>query len=199
MTVMTRVLRVGLASVSATIWVACESLPRVDTDRLAGTSFAAYRTFAFLPEVAGGGDPAFGPSAREVAVEALASKLEAKGLKLVEQGEAELLVGIGVSAEREWERGTVRFETYTTRTGVHTPLADVPIREDTWSVHAGDSVEWEATDGTLMRTVVVDVFESVSKRHLWRGTSTYRRGSRSLDLDDLHERVQAIAQHLPED
>ncbi len=196
----TALLFLGLA---ASALAACATAPKVEIDRLAGADLASHDTFALLPErSAGVDDPAFGPTAKAAAEQALVAELRARGLRRVEPDEAALLASVGATSRTRLEPvGTTvawtRPHVHRSTTGVRTPVGDVPLSQRT-VVHPGTSYAVSGPTGeATQRTVVVDLVEAESGKLVWRGTSTDRRARRSIDPDDLRERVRAIVGEFP--
>lgn len=184
--------------------LACATPPRVEVDRPAGEDLSGFETFAVREDGSTSDDPAYGPSARAAARSALVAELRARGLERVDDAEAaDLLVSVGVFSESRLEGGDVYVTPGTTgmhrhTTGVRTPVGDVPLSESHHPVHHPPHVTTTPATEVISRTVVVDVFEARSQRLLWRGTSRDARTSRrQIDLDDLRERVRAIASEFP--
>jgi uncharacterized protein DUF4136 len=181
--------------------LACATTPRVDVDRMPGADLTRYETFALAPETNAGNDPAYGPTAREAARTALVGELRARGLELIADPErADALVAVRIATHTRLEGGEepTPDDVYVERqrTGVRTPVGDVPLGEERNVVHRR-GLDDLSTREVLTRAVVVDFFDADSKQLVWSGTSREPRSREEIDLEDLRERVRAIASQFP--
>ena len=192
-----------LALASVLALAGCATSPRVEIQRVDGNALADCETFAIRPDAAAGlADPALGPEALRVAQEELTLSLRGRSYRLSTPADAQLLVAVGVTSGLRPESAdsvmvSPGYDVYTHQAGIGTPLGGVPVRRDTVVVPRTDTISIPSS-GELERTVVVDVFDARTQQLLWRGTSTIRRASRQrIDLDELRERVRAIAGRFP--
>ena len=187
----------------ALTFTACATSPRVKVERVEGSALAGYDTFAVRPDAVGSNaDPALGPEALREAQEELTLSLRGRSYRLATPGDAQLLVAVGTTMGSRLQGGDSMihpggYDVVTREAVIATPIGGVPVARDTAVVPRTDVISSPASLD-VQRTVVVDVFDAKTQQLLWRGTSTMRGGSsQHIDLDDLRERVRAIAARFP--
>ena len=189
--------------VAAALAMACAAPPRVEVDRLADADLSAPKTFAIDVDRLAAGEPAWGPSARETARETLAEALRARGLASAEDAaSADLVVAVGIRSETRVEsepdvRAGDDVHVHRRRTGLRTPVGDVPLAEEAHVHHHPRAGTTVAERTIRARTVVVEVYEAGSERLVWQATSRAARSREEIDLEDLARRLRAIAARFP--
>lgn len=142
-------LLLGLATLAL---AACASSPKVNVDSDPSAKFSEYRTYSWLaqPKVAS-------PLLQQRLVDGVNKQLQAKGLKLVQAGE--ITVAANVATEQKQSLTT---------------FYDTPSYAG-WGwrgMGPGMGTATTTVDNYEVGTLVIDLFDTASKRAIWRGVAT---------------------------
>jgi len=187
----------------ALLSLACASSVPVRVEREPGPGLARFETYAFASDLdAAPMDPAFGPDARRLVRDELELSLRARGYRLAHEDDADMLISVGTTTAQVIDHREVHvwpaYDVYTQRTGVATPVGDVPLGSRTTVVPRSPELDAAPTTPRTERTVVMDVFDAETKDLLWRGTAELRGGTaKSASRDALIARVRAIVARFP--
>jgi len=179
------------------------SLP-VSVEKEPGPALARFETYAFVSEVESAPmDPAFGPNAQRLVRDELELSLRTRGYQLAHPDDADMLISVGTTTATQigsrevhvWPSG---YDVYTQRSGVATPVGDVPLSSRTTVVPRSPELDSEPAYERTERTVVMDVFDAETKDLLWRGSSVMPSASaKHANPEALVARVRAIVQRFP--
>jgi hypothetical protein len=182
----------------------CASSIPVRVEREPGPDLARFETYAFASDLESAPmDPAFGADARRLVRDELELSLRARGYRLAHPDDADMLISVGTTTAKVTDDREVHewpaYDVTTQRTGVATPVGDVPLGSRTTVVPRAPELD-PPTTPRAGRTVVMDVFDAETKDLLWRGTAEFRGGTaKKADADALLSRVRAIAARFPSD
>lgn len=152
-----------VALVFAVLLSACAATPTVKTDFDPGVNFSRFRTYSWVTKPDGGS-----PLMQQRIVDGIDSRLQARGWKLVPNGEVHVAAHVTSQERQVFNTTSVGYLGW----GGFGPAAPNSMTTvDTFEV------------GTL----VVDLFDGATKRGLWRGTA-------SGTLQDDPARMNAMLQ-----
>lgn len=180
------------------VFMASCSAVQVDSNYDKSANFARFRTFRWVeaPPV-GVGDPRVDDTVLQARVKmAVNRELEAKGLKRVDSGDADLLVNYFVTVEEKMTGENVN-DKYGYSPGSNWSQGE---RQGwSWGLGADDTLSVPATyyeEGS----VIIDMVDPTTKRLIWRGSA---RTVVDLDSDDetrrarLNEAVARVFEQYP--
>ncbi len=159
-----------LASVLVACLAACASTPTVYTDHSPTANFSQYDSYTWSPDLQG-----MSPLVQERVVAAIDAQLQAKGWRRAAEG-GDVTVVVRASTEAKQD-----VDTY-----YEQPMWGGWGWRNSWMYGPGypTTTVRNYTEGTL----VVDMFDTASKRAIWRGTAT---GTVSKDPQKNATAVQA--------
>lgn len=154
-----------LITIAALILTACASAPKVNIDSDPTVKFSEYRTYSWLAE------PKFGsPLVQQRLVDSINKRMQAKGLTLVQNGEIAIAANVATQQKQSL-----------------TTFYDTPAYAG-WGwrgMGPGMGTATTTVDTYEVGTLVVDMFDTKSKRAIWRGVAT-------ATVPDSQEKVSTL-------
>lgn len=154
-------------SIASLVLTACASTPSVNIDSDPAVKFSEYRSYSWLSE------PKFGsPLLQQRLVDGINQRMQAKGLKLVQNGDIAITANIATQQKQSL-----------------TTFYDTPAYAG-WGwrgmgMGPGMGTATTTVDTYDVGTLVVDMFDTASKRAIWRGVAT-------ATVPDTQEKVSTL-------
>ncbi len=139
-------------SITALLLTACASSPNISIDSDPAVSFTEYRSYSWLAQPKVGS-----PLLQQRLVDGINKRMQAKGLKLVQNGDIAIAANIATAQKQSL-----------------TTFYDTPVYAG-WGYRGmgpGMSTATTTVDTYEVGTLVVDIFDTASKRAVWRGVAT---------------------------
>ena len=154
-----------LIGIATLILSACASAPKVNIDSDPAVKFSEYRTYSWLAQPKVGS-----PLVQQRLVDGINKRMHAKGLTLVQNGEIAIAANVATQQKQSL-----------------TTFYDTPAYAG-WGwrgMGPGMGTATTTVDTYEVGTLVVDMFDTASKRAIWRGVAT-------ATVPDSQEKVSTL-------